>query len=118
MHPSYFAHCKTAYNAQTQPAGIVIFLIGKSGYVGTLVRTHLAVHKEYTEFFTDEKIIAAHLPKLIGKESVQQIFASLSQDFYVENFNHIDAFNCPVMIFSESISTVVDLEKTEPILTL
>ena len=110
MYPSYFAHCRAAYNDQAQGHDIAIFLIEKADYVGTLVLTHLTKHQEYAEFFSDEKFIVARFPKLIGKASVQQIFSSLSQDFYVENFNYVDEFICPIMIFAGSTSSVIDLK--------
>ena len=69
----------------------------------------------YAEFFSDRKFILAHLPKLIGKELVEQIFASRSQDFYVENFHLVDEFIFSTLIFSGSTSTIIDLKKTEPI---
>ncbi len=111
MHPSYLAHCRAAYKDLAQRHDMAIFLIEKTDYVGTLVHAHLALQKEYAEFFSDEKFIVARLPKVIGKASVQQIFSSLSQDFYVENFNRVDEFSYPIMIFSDSTSTVIDLKK-------
>lgn len=111
MQTSYLAHCKAAYNDHPQQQDIAVFLIEKSDYVGTLVHARLAIQKEYAESFSDRKFIVAHLPKSIGKELVEQIFASLSQDFYVENFNLVDEFIFPTLIFSGSTSTVIDLKK-------
>lgn len=111
MHTSYLAHCKAACNDQPRAPDIIVFLIEKSDYVGTLVHARLIIQKEYAEFFSDAKFIVSQLPKSIGKELVQQIFASLSQDFYVENFNRVDEFVCPILIFSESTSMAIDLKK-------
>ncbi len=108
---TYFTDCKAAYLAYPQQNNIAVFLIDKSDYVGMLVHHQLAREKEYAEFFSNDRVIAAHLPKSTSEELMRQIFASFSQDFEIENLDSSEIFACPVFIFTASTSSVIDLHQ-------
>ena len=50
------------------------------------------------------------MPITIAKQLVTQIYSSLSQDFFVSNLEDLEKFKQPVLVFSDSLAVVIEIQ--------
>lgn len=98
------------YLSQTKPEpGTLFFVINQHDYIGTLVRSSLLAKAECKKIGETLGMHYFSMPITLAKQLVNQIYSSLSQDFFVTNLEDLEKFKQPVLVFSDSQALVVDI---------
>ena len=109
MHTSYVDDLEH-YLSQTKPEpGTLFFAISKRDYIGTLVRSSLQAKAECKKIGETLGMHYFAMPITIAKQLIHQIYSSLSQDFFVSNFEDLETFKQPVLVFSDSQDLVIEI---------